>query len=129
LDATVYACSRSIYALKVLRVHCQPASSLHLVPGKSTAAKVHYRAPVWQGLASSVDRARINKSVLDRMRAIGYTCLKIYASATEKGFKAEMTLLRAIINCPNHAMRSTFPPIVVRWSRLKPSTTWPAIAS
>lgn len=75
MDATVYACSRSIYALKVLRVHCQPASSLHLVPGESTAAKVHYRDPVWQGLASSVDRARINKSVLDRMRAIGYTNL------------------------------------------------------
>lgn len=31
-----------------------------------------------------------------------------------------MTLLRAVVNCQNHVLRSTFPPVVVRNPDLKP---------
>src|SRR6218665_1909457 len=56
--------------------------------------------------ASASGIARIER-VLERMRRAGYLPEE-YSSASEKVFKADMTLLLAVINCQNHFLRSTF---------------------
>src|SRR6218665_2686142 len=104
--------------LKVLRAHGLPASSLHLVAGAITVAKLLYEAPASWEYVSAVDRARIEK-VLERMRRTEYLPEE-YASDSEKVFKADMTLLRAVLNCQNHILRCTFPPVVIRSHDLRP---------
>ena len=112
VDATVSACSRSLYALRVLRAHGLPPHSLHLVAGATTIAKLLYAAPSWCGLATEADRTRIER-VLRRMKKTGYLPEE-YGTSSEKVSAAEVSLLRAVGNCPNHVLRSIFPPVVER---------------
>jgi len=53
------------------------------------------------------------------MKKTGYL-LEEYGTASEKVSAAEVSLLRAIGNCPKHVLRSIYPPIVERTSDLRP---------
>src|SRR6218665_1149251 len=70
--------------------------------------------------ASASGIARIER-VLESMRRAGYLPEE-YSSASGKVFKADMTLLLAVINCQNHFLRSTFPAVVVRSHDLRHRT-------
>src|SRR6218665_3232667 len=58
------ACSRSLYALRVLRVHGLPPAVLH----KVSRARLPY---AWWGFAKQKDRNRLER-LLKRMRRMGY---------------------------------------------------------
>jgi len=56
-------CSRSMYALRILRSHGLPTAALHEVTRATTLAKLMYAATAWWGFARAVDRAHIDSFI------------------------------------------------------------------
>ena len=64
-------CSRSLYALQILRSHGLPPKALHEVARSTTLSRLMYAAPAWWGLASATDRERVDRFVSRTIR-MGY---------------------------------------------------------
>ena len=112
------ACSSSLYALRMLKAHGLPTRALHTVAGATTVAKLLYAAPAWWGFTTADDRARVER-FLARMRRSGYLPLDSRGAAAMVG-DAEDGLLRSVVRCRTHVLRSIFPPTVVRHHDLRP---------
>src|SRR6218665_2712407 len=71
ISDTLGACSRSLYALCVLRAHGLPPAALQEVARATTMARLLYASPAWWGFAQKEDRNRL-ESLVKRMRRMGY---------------------------------------------------------
>ena len=47
------------YAMRVLRAHGTPTTSLHDIFGATILSRIQYAAPAWSGMCSAADRARL----------------------------------------------------------------------
>ena len=112
------SCSGSLYALRVLRAHGLPTRALHMVAGATTVSRLLYAAPAWWGYATADDRVRVEK-FLARMRRMGYLPEDSREAAVMVG-EAEDRLLRSVIQCKTHVLRSVFPPSNIRCHDLRP---------
>ena len=67
------ACSRQLYALRVLRAHGTPRESLCDIARATVISRLTYCSPAWSGFCScsAADRERLN-AVLRRCRRLGY---------------------------------------------------------
>ena len=65
------SCSSSLYALRVLRNHGLPPSSLHEVARASTMARLMYASPAWWGYASEGERDRL-EGFIRKTKRFGY---------------------------------------------------------
>jgi len=111
-------CSRSMYALRILRSHGLPTTALHDVTRATTLAKLMYAAPAWWGFARAVDRARID-SFIRRTCRMGYLPRETPEAAVLVG-DAEDGLLAAVASCSAHVLRPIFPPLIARRPGLRP---------
>src|SRR6218665_2632024 len=59
ITGVLEACSRSLYALRILRSHGLPPKALHEVARSTTPSRLVYAAPAWGGFASAADRERV----------------------------------------------------------------------
>jgi len=60
-----------LYAMRVLRAQGTPATSLHDIFHATVISRIEYAAPVWSGMCSATDRARLD-SLLRRSKRLGY---------------------------------------------------------
>lgn len=104
---TMGACSRSLYALRVLRVHGLPPAVLHEVARATTLAHLLYTSPAWWGFAKQVDRSRLER-LLTRMRRMGYlpSCTP---DVFDLAHAAEQRLLGSVAVNSNHVLRPLLP--------------------
>jgi len=66
------SCSSLLYAMRVLRAHGIPATSLHDIFRATVVSRIQYAAPAWSGMCSSADRGRLD-SVMRRSKRLGYS--------------------------------------------------------
>src|SRR6218665_960569 len=67
----VSVCSRSLFALRVLRAHGLPDEALHSVTRATTVARLTYAVPSWWGITAEKDRAKIER-LYNRLKRMGY---------------------------------------------------------
>src|SRR6218665_2047031 len=65
------SCSRSLYAVRILKAHGLPTSSLHEVTRATVLARLLYAAPAWRGFATAQDCSRIDRFI-NRTVNLGY---------------------------------------------------------
>ena len=65
------SCSSLLYALRTLRTHGIPVTSLHDVFRATVISKLTYCAPSWSGSCSAADRAKL-ESFLSRCKRLEY---------------------------------------------------------
>jgi len=112
------ACSRSLYALRILRSHGLPPKALHEVARSTTLSRLMYAAPAWWGLASAADRERVDRFISRTIRMGYLPPHTIDASAMVAD--GEDRLLAAVSSCSNHVLRPVFPPLIERRPGLRP---------
>jgi len=66
------SCSSLLYAMRVLRAHGIPATSLHDIFRATVVSRIQYAAPAWSGMCSSADRGRLDL-ILCRSKRLGYS--------------------------------------------------------
>ena len=60
-----------LYAMRVLRSHGTPLSSLHDIFRATVVSRIQYAAPAWSGMCLAADRTRLD-SLLRRSKRLGY---------------------------------------------------------
>ena len=68
---TIAACSKSLYALRVLRVHGVPIPALRSIFRATVLAKLLYCNQAWSGFCSAAARDRID-SFVSHSKRVGY---------------------------------------------------------
>ena len=71
ISGLLASCARQLYALRVLRAHGLPPTSLQDVYHATVMAKLLYCSPAWSGLCSVTDVARMDAFVR-RSKRLGY---------------------------------------------------------
>src|SRR6218665_3725485 len=111
------SCSRSLYAVRILKAHGLPISSFYEVSRATVVARLLYAAPVWRGFATAQDCSRIDRFI-NRTVNLGY----LPAHCQTFNFlvnTAEDNLLSSIIRNSYHVLRPLFPPILTRRPSLR----------
>jgi hypothetical protein len=112
------SCSRSLYALRILRSHGLPQGALQEVTTATSVARLLYAAPAWWGHTTADDRERLER-MMHRMRKLDYlptTTPSIEALV----FEADKGLLHAVMRKDFHVLRSLFPPVARLPYNLRP---------
>ncbi len=107
ISSLLTSCSSSLYALRVLRDHGLPSSSLQDVFRATVIAKLTYCAPAWSGLCSANDRARLD-AFLRRSKRYGY-CADGIPMITDLFAAADQSLFKRIINNELHVLQPLLP--------------------
>jgi len=69
--ATLQSSGTSLqYAMRVLRLHGTPPSSLHDIFHATVVSRIQYAAPAWSGMCSAADRAHLD-SLLSHSKRLG----------------------------------------------------------
>jgi len=74
------SCSRMMYAMRVLRAHGLPDTSLQDVFRAVVVSRIEYAAPAWSGMCSVADHTRLD-SLLRRSKRLGYCRINLLAVA------------------------------------------------
>ena len=106
VSSLLASCSSSLYAMRVLRNHGIPATSLTDIFHKSIA-KLTYCSPAWSGLTSAQDRARID-AFLRRSKCYGY-CADSVPLITDIFAEADQSMFRRILNNESHVLHQLLP--------------------
>src|SRR6218665_1843751 len=112
LTETLGSCSRSLYAVRILKAHGLPTSTLHEVTRATVLARLLYPAPAWRGFATAQDCSRIDRFI-NRTVNLGYLpvdCLTFNALVNT----AEDRLLSSVMRNSYHVLRPLFPPLLTR---------------
>jgi len=107
VSATVAACSKSLYALRVLRTHGMPGDALHEVFRATVLAKLLYCSPAWSGLCRATERARLN-AFLRRSKRSGY-CSENTPNINELFDEADKTLFKRVLTDNRHVLHPLLP--------------------
>src|SRR6218665_3870217 len=92
---TVGSCSRSQYAVRILKAHGLPTSSLHEVTRATVLARLLYAAHVWRGFATAQDCSRIDRFI---NRTVNLGCLPADCQTlNSRVYKAEDRMLSYVI--------------------------------
>ena len=92
------ACSRQLYALRILRPYGIPRESLCDVARATVISRLTYCSPAWSGFCSAADRARLN-AVLRHCRRLGYLDDTDAVSLDELFQSADDKLFERIVQC------------------------------
>src|SRR6218665_3768536 len=71
ITEVLQACSRSLYALRIIRSHGLPPKALHEVARSTTLSRLMYADSAWCGFASAADRVRVDRFISRTIR-MGY---------------------------------------------------------
>jgi len=98
---TIKACSRSLYALRILRSQGLMEDALHTVFKATTQAKLLYCSPAWSGFCLASDRKRL-ESFLQCSKRLGYCSHELFRIADE-------TLFTRILANKQHVLNALMP--------------------
>ena len=101
------SCLSSLYAMRVLRNHGLPATSLTDVFRATIIAKLTYCLSAWSGLTSAHDCARTD-AFLRRSKCYGY-CADSIPAITDIFTEADESLFRRILNNESHVLHQLLP--------------------
>ena len=106
---TIMACSKSLYALRVLRAHGMTTPSLHNVYRATVLAKLLYCNQAWSGFCSAAARVRID-SFISRSKRCGY-CADNVPPVKELFADLDNSLFKRVLSNENHTLHKMLPPL------------------
>ena len=109
VSENIKACSKSLYALRVLRAHGMPTASLHEVYGATVLAKLLYCNQAWSGFCSAAARVRMN-SFISRSKRCGY-CADDVPPVKELFVDSDNSLFKRVLSNANHSLHKLLPPL------------------
>ena len=109
VTTTIAACSKSLYALRVLQAHGMPNQALHSVYRATVLAKLLYCNQAWSGFCSAAARNRID-SFVSRSKRSGY-CADIVPPVAELFADSDNSLLKRVLSNANHTLHQMLPPL------------------
>ena len=107
VSSLLTSCSSSLYAMRVLRDHGLPASSLQDVFRATVIAKLTYCAPAWSGFCSASDRARLD-AFLRRTKRYGY-CSADITTISDLFSAADESLFKRVLHDDLHVLQPLLP--------------------
>jgi len=119
VSSTLTSCASSLYALRVLRDHGLQTSSLHDVFRATILAKIRYCAPVWSGLCSASDRARLD-ALLRRSKKYGYCADDVPTTVAELFATADEALFKRVLSNEHHVLQPLLPDKTINRYKLRP---------
>jgi len=97
------SCNSLLYALRILRSHGIPETSLHDVFRATVISKLTYGAPSWSGACSAADRAKL-ESFISRCKRLGY-CSYNQPSYSQLIKDADESFFKRIITYDGHVLQ------------------------
>ena len=107
VNKIIEACSRTMYALRVLRTHGLTGQSIETLYRATVQARLLYASPAWSGLCSADDRDRLD-AFLRRSKRSGYCCADT-PSISELFEQADECLFSSVLNSENHTLHAVLP--------------------
>jgi len=109
VQATVSACASPLYALRVLRAHGMPETTLQTVyqATVNVMAKVLYAASAWWGFTSASDRQR-TEAFVGRAKRCGL-CHADQPPVTQLVEDADDKLFQSVLHNPEHTLYQLLP--------------------
>ena len=107
VSSLLTSCSSSLYAMRFLRDHGLPASSLQDVFHATIMAKLTYCAPAWSGLCSANDRTPLD-AFLRRCKRYGY-CADDVATISYLFAAADQSLFKRVLTNELHVLQPLLP--------------------
>ena len=107
ISKTIEGCSRTLYALRILRSHGLNGRSLEDIYRSTIQAKLMYAAPAWSGFCSAADRNRLD-AFLNRSKRYGY-CSADTPSISELFDCADEVLFDSVLNNEHHTLHTLLP--------------------
>ena len=101
------SCSSLLYAMRVLRSHGTPTTSLHDIFRAIIVSRIQYAAPAWSGMSSATDRARLD-SLLRRGKRFGY-CSNDVPTVTELFNSADDDFFNSVKTSSAHVLQPYLP--------------------
>jgi len=98
------SCNSLLYALRILRSHGIPETSLHDVFRATIISKLTYCAPSWSGACSAADQAKL-ESFISRCKRLGY-CSHNQPSYSQLISDADDSFFKRIISYDGHVLQS-----------------------
>ena len=101
------SCNSLLYALRTLRSHGIPVTSLYDVFRSTVITKLTYCAPSWSGACSAADRAKL-ESFVSRCKRLDYCSSEVptYSDLTDE---ADDTLFSRIMSNQGHVLQPLMP--------------------
>lgn len=99
--------AQSLYALRVLRTHGMPQSSLYNVFKATYLSKLTYAAPAWWGFTLAEERERF-EAFLRKGKKFGY-CAPDYQTFACTVSDLEHNLFKSVIGNPAHLLHALQP--------------------
>jgi len=99
--------SRMLYAMRVLRAHGTPATSLHDIFHATVVSRIEYAAPAWSGMCSDTDRARLD-TLLRRSKRLGY-CNDDLPAIADPFSTADDEFFRRVTSNSTHVLHPYLP--------------------
>jgi hypothetical protein len=109
VTATIASCSKSLYAMRVLRTHGMPSPALHSVFNATVMAKLLYCNQAWSGFCSAAARGRID-SFINRSKHCGF-CADTVPPVAELFEDSDKALFKQLVNNEHHTLHCLLPPI------------------
>src|SRR5664279_5505416 len=106
--AIMSACSKSLYATRVLKTHGMPTIALHQVFQATVLSNMLYCSSAWSGFCNTADRQRID-AFIRRSKRYGY-CAEEVAAVAEQFVAADEALLKRVLSNPHHTLHQLLPP-------------------
>ena len=109
VKSTVTSCSQSLCALRLLRQHGMPETSIQTVFRASLISKLLYASPSWWGFTSSAVRSQI-EAFLRRSKKLCY-CNKDCPDSESLADSADICLFKNVKSNPFHVLHPLLPPL------------------
>ena len=106
---TTAICSKSLYALRVLRAHGMPTQALHSVYTATVVSELFYRNQAWSGFCNAAAKNRID-SFISRSKRSGY-CAENVPPVAELFADSDDLNLKRVLRNENHTLHEILPPI------------------
>ena len=109
MNVSQTACSKSLYALRILRAHGIPTPALHNVFRATVLAKLLYCNHAWSGYCSAATREGID-SFISRSKRCGY-CADNVPPVKERFADSDISLFKRVLSNENHTLHKMLLPL------------------
>ena len=99
--------SSMLYAMRVLRSHGTPTTSLQDIFRSTVISRILYAAPSWSGMCSGADHVRLD-SLLRRSKRLGY-CISDTPVISELFNTADDDIFQRVKTNSNHVLQPYLP--------------------
>ena len=113
----VTSAKQNMYALKILKAHGLPISSIYNVCRATLVSRLTYAAPAWFGFTNSAEKDRL-QAVLNKATRWGLN-VRPAPQLQDIIKSADKKLFGKILSCASHVLHSFLPPVKPTSQRLR----------